>query len=692
MPSYQITTDKGTYQVDTEGGATPSASTPSMSAPGGDSNMSSDLGQASSALSDIGNASAPISSAGPTQSPGDAMIGMAGQFGKAAYSNPIVHPALKALSDWTGSHAEEAYGGLGDPQGIGQQIASGIGSALPLMGVAGPMGEMIGAGAGALAGATKGIPILGKMTGLLGDSQLAKSALTGLTYGASEALAQNAQGGQVDVGKSATDTAGQFLLWSALAKGGASLGAKFIPKGLLNQPDALKNAPLVGQATKNFFTPEGLGSIAGGALAGALSAPDNKTGIAGAIVGSALSAMNPSEQYQFRQGMGKSLGFKGISSITDHFGKPFAEANDLFEKFGFDDVTKAGNLQVQQPNEVGGQDTLATPQIVAKLHLDALNGEGQDDKNSIKAQKSALFDQALQKNINISPKSLDSFTSLLRQRVNQIQDPTSPVVRAFNKTYDSLIGLRGDQVVNDMIAEKISNGEIKNAKGVDPTSLYQQMSPQMREALIRQSQAKNGGNNSIQKVDLNGLHQLKMDMQEMVSPQVWAGEKAMSPEERDASGIAKQISQYIGKSNPEYAEASKQYRIFKNIQGKAYGLDATKLSQNMLTFDETKRNIRENELNQISKYLVDNGKQAYDSRNLLRKYYAYQIYNNPTSAGFAKSYPVREVSTAALAGLLHFAGVPGGALIGGLAGWNMSNPAAWLPVLKGASIGRQAKS
>lgn len=677
MPTYQITTDKGVYQVDTES-STPDASQTSQASAPATNNVSTDLQGASSALDSIGGggSSAPQSIPNDQQGSQNFPMDLLGQFGKAVYSNPIAHPALKALGDWAGQNPDQAYASVGDPNSIGEKIASGLGSAAPLMALAGPIGMGIEAGAGA----TWGIPILNKMTAMFGDSQIAKTALTGLTYGATEAAAMKAQGQDVDIGTNALNTAGQFALWGALAKGGASLGTKLIPPALLKQPQLLQKMPLVGQATKNFFTPAGLGSIAGGALAGTISAPDAKTGIAGAIVGSALSAMNPQEQVQFRHGMGKTLGFGGIAKITDHFGKPFVEANDIFEHNGFDDVAKAGTQQQKVPNEVGGTDTLATPQIAAKSNLDALNGATPDDKTSIKAQKQALFDQALVANENLKPKAMTSFMSLLQQRVNEIQDPTSPVVRNFNKMYEAIQGFQTATGETEIPGTKEAPNAAPNLRQVT----MRELPPAIRMKIQADQQAKTSS------MTLNGLHQIKMAMQEMVSPQAYAGDRAMSPDERVASGIAKQISNFIGKNNPQYADASKQYAIFKHIQGKTYALDGEKLAQNMLTFDETRRNIRENDLNQISKYLIDNGKGASDSRNLLKKYYAYQMYNNPTSAGFAKSYAIREVFTAGAAAAFHFTGLPGAGLVGGLLGWHMSNPAAWLPVLKGASDAKNA--
>jgi hypothetical protein len=36
--------------------------------------------------------------------------------------------------------------------------------------------------------------------------------------------------------------------------------------------------------------------------------------------------------------------------------------------------------------------------------------------------------------------------------------------------------------------------------------------------------------------------------------------------------------------------------------------------------------------------------------------------------------------------ILQAMGIPGGFLIGGLSGWHMGNPQAWVPILKGASL------
>ena len=235
-------------------------------------------------------------------SPQDKAIQVAGQFGKAVYTNPLAHPVLKLLSDITGSNADKAYSSLPAPQGVIENVATGAGAAVPLLLAITPIGRGVDLALNGLAEGTSAVPVVSKLTSFLKDSTLAKSAITGYGYGASEAAAMNAQGQNVDVHDYAKDTAGQFLLWGALTRGGATLGAKLLPKDLPNAAAIVSKMP---QALKDVYTPEGLGSIAGGMIAGAMNAPDQQKGLAGAIVGGAMSAMSPSEQFQFKTGIGK---------------------------------------------------------------------------------------------------------------------------------------------------------------------------------------------------------------------------------------------------------------------------------------------------------------------------------------------------------------------------------------------------
>lgn len=612
-------------------------------------------------------------------SPADKALEIAGQFGKGVYANPLAHPILRFLSSLSPTiglkdTAEQTYANLRTPQGIMENVAYGAGAVVPLLAATTPIMKGVNLALDGLAGGSSTIPVIGKLTSFLKNSDIAKAGITGYAYGQAEAQAANAQGSQIDAHEYAKNSAMQFMLWGGLTRLGATFGAKMLPKDL---PAASKIVSAMPDALKKAYTPEGLGSIAGGMIAGSMNAPDNQQGIAGAIIGGALSALNPSEQFQFKQGMGKALGFNGVSAITDHWGKNFAEANDVIQQNGYDAVEKAGTQSVQVQNNLGGNDILATPQIVYIKNQEALG--------DIKKDKSALFDKALQENENINPKGINSFLSLLRQRVSEIKDPTSPVVRNFNKIYDAMQGFMTTYSTTENLGETGKQVPEKDAlfRESEIRKLPLKLQEQVRAEQARLSELRGDNNTTI---GLNALHQIKMEMEDMVSPRTWAGEQAFSPDERLASGIAKQISTYIGRNNPSYAKAAQEWRTYKEIEGKVYSLDPTKLSQNMLSFDEVHRNIRENDLGQIAQYFKNNGKIDSDSRGLLKKYYAYQTYNNPSEAGLAKNYPVRAILSALVGGAVQSSGLPGGFLLGGLAGWHMGNPQAWLPVLKGASI------
>lgn len=599
-----------------------------------------------------------------------------GQFGKAIYNNPLAHPVLKALSDATGSNAEQAYGNLPEPQTVAENVGAGLGSAVPVALASAPLMKASGMVLEGLVGASRNTPILGKLTSLLKDSTIAKSALTGYSYGRAEGETMKAQGADIDPHSYATQTMGQFMMWAGLSRGGATLAQKFLPKDL---PMAAQIVSKLPPSLKAAYTPEGLGSIAGGMIAGAMGAPNDKQGLAGAIVGGALSALNPTEQFQFKQGMGKGMGFGGVRYITDHWGKPFKESNDVIEQNGMDDVVQAATRQAQDAQG----NPLSVPQQVFEAHKQAI-GE-------VKQDLGEQYSDALVKNENINPQGMESFLSRLRQRVNSIQDPQSPVAKRFNNLYDSLVGFRNKYMETDILGTKQNPTGVNS--GYASQEVAQSLPAHLRENYLKQIAAQTGKNaQNFSALTLNGLHQLKIEMQDMVGADAYAGERPYTSDEREASGLSRTISKFIGSENEAYRNVNAEYSKMKDIEGVIYSMDANKMTHNKFNLDETKRNQHDATLNKISNYLKSQGKGNYDSRKLLNKYYAFQTYNSPSAEGLAKNYPVRTVMAALVGGGLQSTGLPGGYLIGGLAGWHLGNPAAWIPILRGASIARDAKN
>ena len=135
MPTYQVTTDKGTYQVDTQDQSqTPSSSQGSQgetTPTTGVDQTSNDLSKASSSLDNINNNIYNNTINNQTNNKSsvidDASTNLA-QFGKGIYENPISKLIVRPLDDaFNGGQAQNFYNNLPNPKGISQNISSGIG-------------------------------------------------------------------------------------------------------------------------------------------------------------------------------------------------------------------------------------------------------------------------------------------------------------------------------------------------------------------------------------------------------------------------------------------------------------------------------------------------------------------------------------------------------------------------------------
>lgn len=619
-------------------------------------------------------------------SPGDKAIQIIGQMGKSAYNNPIIHPALKALSDITGSNADQAYSNLPEPQGVMEKVASGIGAAAPMVAISAPIMDAVGGVLGAAdavattAGASKAVPILGKLTGILKNSDLAKSAITGYTYGKTEAASMQAQGQDIDQEKYAQDTAKQFLLWGGLTRGGATLAAKLLPKELPLASSFVSNMP---DAVKKAYTPETLGSIAGGALAGSINAPDNQTGIAGAIVGGALSAMNPSEQFQFKSGMGKAMGINGVSAITSRWGVPFKMANDIIKKDGFDKVEQVGTL-----SDENGENAI---HLAAKTQIDNYDKTWKDLHNQTQPVLQDMDNKAL-----AGIDTINLINSIKNMIDNKFRTPgyLSKTKSAFESAYPALqaVELPTPTAQKYGIAPQDYDGKtfrtsISELQKISDPQLRQRMLTELATHQINSGKF-NGKNAPLTDISFQALDELRQTMNKI--------SQGNDPYESGVSGkIAEIISNHMKMKSDNGIKGEGSYTKLMNDWSKLfqtgdkmgetqdYQTLAKKLSNPHWSQNNTVRISSENNLKAIDNYFISKGKTPVKS--MIDQYHAYNTYANPTQEGLTKTFPIRQVSGAIVGGLLTPVIGPIGGTAAALASWHMGSPEAWVPVLKGTS-------
>ncbi len=630
-------------------------------------------------------------------SPTDKAVQVIGQMGKAAYSNPIMHPAMKLLSDITGSNADQLYGALPQPQGVMEKVASGVGAAAPMIAITAPIMDAVGGMLGAAdavaasSGLAKSVPVLTKLTSFLKNSDLAKSAIGGYAYGKAEATMMQAEGQNIDPEQYAQDTAKQFLLWGGLTRGGATLAAKFLPKELPAVQSFVANMP---DSVKKAFTPEGIGSIAGGALAGAINAPDKQSGIAGAIVGGALSAMNPSEKFQFKVGMGKGLGTDGVAAVTDRWGIPFRTANDVIKKYGFDKVEEVGKATTAD-----GENAI---HIAAKTQIDNYNKTWNDLHIQTQPVLQEMDNKAL-----AGIDTINMINGIKNMIDTKFRTPgyLSKVKGAFDSAYPALqaielptatakkYGIAPEDYKGDTFRTSISELNKITDPALKMRAMQQLTKAQLSTGIPDTS---SDFRNRLSDVSFQALDELRQNMNKI--------SQGNDPYE---SGVAGKIAQVISnhmkmKSNltSNNGEPGPYTRLMANwnnlfrvgdLMGETQ--DYQKLSQKLSNphwsqNDTTKRNS-ENNLKSIDKYFISQGKTPV--KDMLDQYHAYHTYANPMQEGLTKTFALRQISSAVVGGILTPIVGPAGGLAAALTSYHMGSPEAWLPVLKGASIAEKKR-
>ncbi len=629
MGTYQITTDKGTYQVETD-------------------NPQNNFEQINS--QDVNNTLDKMSPEGqnqpkaPAQSFGDQVMNNIAQFGKSAYE---VTPFAKRIAQLTGSKADEIYAQVGNPDGILQNISSLAGEMAPQVAMAAPF--------------MKGANIL--MTGMQslikGAAPTAARAITGGIVGSP--MVRGAVGLGAFSGTKAALTGDnpvdatmqgvtQGLIYGALAK----MGATFIPKRI---PFA-----------------ESLGSAVGGGIAGALTAPNEDKRNASAVFMGALAALTPEERFDFHKTLANNVNpVQWERYLREGLQIPKDDTKVILDN-GMQEIERVGTMQIPVNNQYGGQDILTPVQIAQKFYQEGIL--------NIRKNISGQFDEAIKNNDNQKPADIAEFLTGIKKQVDNYGDPTSPVVSRFNKTLSALEGFQPTTTQEELTGTKEQANVTPNLRKVSITDLPKNLQEQVRKQL--------GAKGDITNLNLNALHELKMKMFDAVSDKTWRDPGNTTPEERFAKSIGKQISEYIGKNNDLYKQATVEYAKMRKIQAHIMDLNTSDLGKNWNHLQPAQRADMLNTINGIGSYFKQKGVDEYNPKGLLEKYHAYNSISNPDPTSFRNNAPLKiafERAGTIMGGIValplggvHTAAI--GSAVGYLTAVKYMRPSSYISILK----------
>ena len=612
---------------------------------------------------------------GTAQAPMDTLTDLVGQAGKSAYNAPILHkllmqPLNQLSQGQGGASAEETYNAIPQPTTLPEQLASAGGSIAGTLPIAGPMVETAGS-------LLAGIPLVGGAIG---------AGAAGL--GAYGALGAGVEGG--NIGQGALEGATQGAVWGGLGKIGAMAGKKFLP----SMPEGLEKAlpPIV----KAFGTPEGIGAVAGGLLAGNITAPEDQK-LAGTLVGGALSMYAPAspEKQSFMESMGRTLGFNNLKKWMGVFSKGHQVATDVFKKFGFDQVSNTGNIVDPRTQE---------------------NSVHQAAKNLVQASEETYTD--LHNRTNPVLTNIDQKIGGNEEAGNLVKDIVNRVETKFKNAgmdnqvkkvmYDllpslQLIDIPGDIARQYGIAPEDFKGDIFKAPVQDITLIKdrkiatQIMSMASNKETILNKEYnpydyKKAGNLIPNKVSYRALDDFRQALSKIAS-------KSDLYESSTAAEIKDMISKHIKGKSEEYGNLMDDWHNYFKFTEKVGEADnyralAEKLSKNYFNSDDTTRINKTRTLEEIDNYLKSVGQGQRAIKDTLDQYHAWQLFARPQVLGMSKTLPLRMGTSFVLANMLSTVGLgPVGSLAGTIGGWHMGSPEAWLPVLKGAGTrGLPAKS
>lgn len=639
MPTYQVTTDKGTYQVETDPTSVSSSQSP----------------QPDTSTQNVTNALNDLSGTPEQKSPeakgninvGDEVMNNIAQFGKNAYS---VTPFAKRIAQLTGSGADEIYAQVGQPQGVLENISALAGQMAPQIALATPF--MKGSNI-LLAGAQDAIKanmpnMVGKVAGGIVGSPMVRGAAGLGVYSGTKKYLEGGDGQEIT--DATTEGLTQGLIYGALTK----MGATLVPKKL---PFA-----------------ETAGSAVGGAIAGAMTSSGDKDEKAAATFLGGLAALTPEERMDFHKIIANNVGQADFAKYMRN-GLQIPEADiKTIQDNGMNEIQRVGTMEIPVPNQLGGQDILTPVQIAQKFYQSGIQ--------TVREKLGTQFDQAIKSNETINPKDIDSFVSNLKKQVDNYADPTSPIVTRFNKTYNALQGFRPTTTE----VEEIPKGEASSVPGLNLRKIsINDLPPKLQEQARKQL----GQSGDITNLTLNSLHELKQNLYDAVSDKTWRDPGNTTPEERFAKSLGNQIGKYIGKNNDLYQQASSEWNKMKGVESDIRGLNTNNLGKDWARLAPANRVDMMNTLNGISTYFKTKGVSQFDPKGLLDKYHAYNSINNPDPTSFRNNASLKIAFERGASIMGAAAGLPfglHGAAIGGAIGYmtalHYMRPSSYIPVLK----------
>jgi hypothetical protein len=616
MQTYKITTDAGQYNVTTDGGNT------------------------------------------PTNTSGlDTLSDLIGRAGRGAYNAPIVHPLFKMLGQASqamgGASPEDIYNNLGPSTTVPQQVAEGLGSAAPALAVGGPMIK-----------AAEALP-------LVGESAIATGAVGMSAYGATGggiAAMENGQPILPSMAQGAVEGAKQGAVWGALGRLGSTVGAKVLPKALFSEETSM----MLPKSLQGAYTPEGMGAIAGGLLAGGITAPDEQR-IAGALIGGALSAYNPAQKWDMMESTGRTLGFDKVKKWLGVFGEQQQAAAEPWKEYGSDKVMQAGSFVA--PN---GEDIL---HVAAKKVLDEF-GAIKDELHSDAQQIMPALDQKprtqeeMQRGSDLLTWAKNYVNSMVRTPAEM-----SGLKRVLNNTADmQLITIptaiaKEYNLVDEKFSQKNYKAPVSDLNMITDPKIKQDL---MSRAIKAQFENKIGAERTVKNVSYSKLEDLKQIVGE------YAGNGGF--EGKVATVVRDNINNFLKEVSPkEYTPLMKKYtKYFEAKQKLGNVTDYRELAQNfakpLYGAERTTRINRLNNMKEIDNYITEARHSGGTVSDLVKQYHAYQAFAKPQVAGMSKTLPMRIIASM-VAGFAHMGP------IGTIAGWHMGSPEAWIPIMKGALKG-----
>jgi hypothetical protein len=652
MPTFEISTDKGTYHIEADRQPTTEEAQQAISS----QNYNSQYG--GSKPVDFGDNSEPMPTSTQTTpdtisklSGWDEALNVAGQAGKSVYNNPLWHPGLRVLANMAGVPADQIYQSLNSPNTTAERIGSIGGSVAAALPLANPLIKAAGS-----------IPVLGQ-------SAIASGALGMGAYGAAEAAA----GGE-NIGEGFKRNAEAGAIFGLAGRLGSTIMGKVMPKGLPLQKQMQELLP---GFLKQAATPEGVGAGIANYIAGSALSPDDDKIAAGSLY-AALAVLTPPEQYKLMQGIGAKMGPEMVKQKLGMFSRG---------------QQVAGEIYMQDPQGADAAGTFRGPNGETSANVAASNVS-----NGIKAAGD-LFSANLQQELGrmeqevktdkvdaYDPRKGSPLFTKLSGIVNSINIPNA-IKSTFNELSTSLIryGIDGQAAVRLGIAPKDFKGDMFYVNKDVLKSLPSELATKALE------------NTSISPTGLENLRQRMGDL-------------AHSNNEYNykAGQIAKEVSGYLKGKSDVYDTAmqdySKRYNMLDDLKsetGATLNQDGTldtrqlseNLSQNYLMAEDTARGNRDRFLKKLDSYFNDLSDEKnlqfnqFTSKRLIDKYLAYESFNKPQSAGITKVGPLRLIAQAAtggIAGLVTGSGAAGGVL-GGLTAYHLSSPESWIPIMKGAA-------